>query len=237
MLQEAIDKILAIAEPKIIEHGERTFSSHPIKEIKPPKQASFAVNTLTGLVDYLGELEGEHKQEDLIIHVQGHDQVFIMSKVDKLHYDRHYLIHAKTDPNAQFSFGDWLEAEDFAIALQTSFIQTEAVGKILHIVGNMKQEQVTISKDDGHTQSVDTREGVALAGTADIPNPVILQPYRTFCEVDQPESLFVFRVKNNPGGLPLCSLHDADGGRWKLDAIQKISAYLKEKVPTFKILA
>ncbi|MEB9782308.1 hypothetical protein P4K16_30685, partial [Bacillus cereus] len=55
-------------------------------------------------------------------------------------------------------------------------------------------------------------------------NPVQLSPYRTFVEVEQPESKFVFRMREGAR----CGLFEADGGAWKLEAMNNIKEYLKE---------
>jgi hypothetical protein len=52
---------------------------------------------------------------------------------------------------------------------------------------------------------------------------VVLAPYRTFVEVTQPESDFVFRMQNGPR----CALFEADGGAWKLTAMRHIKEYLQ----------
>ena len=57
---------------------------------------------------------------------------------------------------------------------------------------------------------------------------MILAPRRTFPEVDQPESPFVLLVKQSREGMmPEIALFEADGGLWKLTAIQNIKDYLK----------
>lgn len=50
--------------------------------------------------------------------------------------------------------------------------------------------------------------------------------YRTFLEVEQPASDFVFRVGESRGE-PTFKLTEADGGRWKLDAMANIKMYLE----------
>lgn len=70
------------------------------------------------------------------------------------------------------------------------------------------------------------RDGVASLAHAKTPNPVTLRPYRTFNEVEQPASQFVFRV-NKSANL---ALFEADGGKWKLDAVKNISDYLKTEL-------
>lgn len=51
---------------------------------------------------------------------------------------------------------------------------------------------------------------------------VTLAPYRTFQEVEQPVSQFVFRVDNKRN----VTLAEADGGMWKLDARRTVKQYL-----------
>lgn len=61
-----------------------------------------------------------------------------------------------------------------------------------------------------------------------VPNPVNLIPYRTFLEVEQPASDFVFRVSEGRGGAPVFKLVTADGGVWKSQAVANVKAYLTE---------
>lgn len=63
-----------------------------------------------------------------------------------------------------------------------------------------------------------------------IPSPVRLKPYRTFTEVDQPESDFVFRMKEDKYDGVQCALFEADGGAWKLHAMESIQEYLEEQL-------
>ena len=60
-------------------------------------------------------------------------------------------------------------------------------------------------------------------GAVPVPNPVALVPFRTFIEVEQPESKFVFRVKDGPQ----MGLFEADGGEWRLAAMLRIKEYLE----------
>lgn len=77
--------------------------------------------------------------------------------------------------------------------------------------------------ENGVSQSVTVRKGVALAGTEQVKPIVKLRPYRTFQELMQPESDFLLRVRDgNEIGL-----FEADGGMWKLDARQSIKYHLE----------
>lgn len=60
----------------------------------------------------------------------------------------------------------------------------------------------------------------------DITDPVKLRPYRTFAEIEQPESSYVFRIKDGDRG-PAFKLVEADGGLWKNAVMKKIKEYLE----------
>ena len=55
---------------------------------------------------------------------------------------------------------------------------------------------------------------------------VNMQPFRTFLEVEQPESVFLLRLDGN-GNV---GLFEADGGVWKLEDTRNISAYFEQKL-------
>ena len=59
-----------------------------------------------------------------------------------------------------------------------------------------------------------------------MPNPVELAPYRTFPEVEQPISKFIFRMQEGPRA----ALYEADGGAWRNKAILSIKEYLQEEL-------
>jgi hypothetical protein len=67
---------------------------------------------------------------------------------------------------------------------------------------------------------------------------VELRPYRTFREIEQPASKFVLRVKRGgEGQKPGCALFEADGGFWKLEAIENIRKYIASKNLNITIIA
>jgi len=93
---------------------------------------------------------------------------------------------------------------------------------MLKVVENITEENVKGISDDGVSQAVTAKVGIATVGNVEVPNPVELALYRTFVEIDQPTSDFIFRMKDGPR----CALFEADGGKWKLEAIHNISEYL-----------
>lgn len=67
--------------------------------------------------------------------------------------------------------------------------------------------------------------GVASKSDVIVPNPVSLAPYRTFQEIAQPYSNFVFRMADKQ--VPTFSLIEAQGGVWKNEAVSRIKEYFK----------
>lgn len=126
----------------------------------------------------------------------------------------------------RFPFNEFLGMEEFNIALQSKFVANDHRAILLQVVGNVSEDNVRNTGDDGVSQAVTINQGVASKAAVKVPNPVDLAPYRTFLEVTQPESQFIFRMKDGPRG----AIFEADGGAWRNQAIVNIREYLKEQL-------
>jgi len=102
---------------------------------------------------------------------------------------------------------------------------------ILSVAGNVESKTVANYGDDGMSQKATISKGIAGKTDVIVPNPVTLKPYRTFLEVDQPESQFVFRIGESGNSEPTFKLVEADGGMWRYDAVLNICLYLKKRIP------
>lgn len=117
------------------------------------------------------------------------------------------------------------------IAFRSQFQQTEGVEYLLGLLSRIADENSVSSEDNGVTQTVEARKGIALKSKEKIKPRVSLCPYRTFLEVEQPESEFLIRMRE--GGE--IGLFEADGGMWKLEAKKTIRSYFeKELLPFMK---
>jgi hypothetical protein len=221
----------------------------------PP--AALQLHTLTGLIDYLAEPPGTLQQpssypllrdgvkaDEIMVRVVNHESVVVESALDQgAHAYRKTYAASHFKPligsnGVSFSFGSYMDLETFNIALQTLFQESEERARLLKVTGTVRDEMVKTSTDDGVTQKVIASAGVVGAYETDVPNPVRLTPYRTFREVWQPSSVFVLRLKKGENGIPpTAALFEADGGKWKLEAIENISTFLRDKLPGVTILA
>lgn len=230
---ETINRIMQLARPETVEIEGRKYATSGLTAIPEPTPTVLGVATLTGLVEYIKSDFDDLESQSRIIHVESHESVKVISSLFGPFEQRKCYLAAKNINATNFRFGNYYDAEAFIVALQSQFGDTEDRVTLLKILGNVKEENVAQYGDDGVTQSVTAKKGIALAQNIPIPNPVVLKPFRTFLEIEQPESAFVLRVRTGPE----CSLHEAEGGQWKLTAIAAIREYLKMELPGITIIA
>jgi hypothetical protein len=214
----------------------RTYSVQALRPVVPPQDPTprpLVVHTLSGLVGYLASHFDELKK--VAVHIESEDLVTVCSPLEGHHRQRHDYARAAFAPvfeqqgGIAFGFGKWMDLETFVIGMQALVVGDDARDELLRILGNVKEEKVQGVADDGTSQTVSAKAGIALVDNLRVPNPVPLRPRRTFREIVQPASPFVVRLKaGNPGSLPAVSLWEADGGAWKLEAIEGIRRYLRE---------
>lgn len=181
------------------------------------------LHTLSGVVDYIQKNE-ERRDAKLILHVVNDHRVRLINSLDKYN-NREVLLQADAIV-PEIPFGNFIEAEQLLIILQAQFVNTPDRKILMKVLGNLREENVKNANDDGVSQAVTVKTGIASQGEVRVPNPVELQPYRTFAEVEQPASKFIFRMHPGMKG----SLIESDGGYWRNDAIQKIKEYFTKKL-------
>ena len=235
MIREAIEKIVEMVAPTFKEINGDTYSSKDMKLIeRDNRPGEIGVNTLSGLVEYLTANVDKLEMSNLMIHVVDHKTVRVFDKFEA-NGKRNTFIRAQVDSGLkEFRFGEYMDQESFCIALATLFVQVENIDSLITMAGNIKNEAVTTATDDGISQNVTVKGGVSVVSKLKVPNPHHLSPYRTFREVFQPESPFVFRV--NKGEEISCALFEADGGQWRLEAIDNIKEYLSENLSGIAII-
>lgn len=220
--KEALEYIVGLGTTDIYEENGQNYSTTPLYLLEEPRAAKIEVHSLSGIVEYVkSKFDGE---TDLMVHVESPTEVTVFSQLNN-NRNREYLIKA-TAMLPSFRYENWYDPETFNIKLQSGFVKNQDRDIVLKVVGNIKEEEVKTFGDNGVSQSVTAKVGVATVGQVEVPNPVALAPYRTFVEVDQPTSNFVFRMKSGPSS----ALFEADGGAWKLKAMSNIKTYLEEEL-------
>lgn len=161
----------------------------------------------------------------MIIHVENPTRIRLLSELDE-ERGREVLFETEAETSC-FRFGQWYDQEDFMIALQANFRENDDLAAVLKLAGNIVSKNDQTFSDDGTTQVATMTVGVASKADAIVPNPVTLVPYRTFQEVEQPTSAFVFRISEQ-GGTPVFKLIEAEGGLWEWTAINNLKEYIND---------
>lgn len=229
MIDESfVQKIIDISKTDIITVDGRNYSTKSLHPVADPIPAALLVSTLTGLAEYLTE-NPDSPAHPFIVHIKNHDLVNIYSPLHGEFLQRSTYLAAQASPDL-FPFGKYLDLESFIISLQAKFVQDETTAALLALAGNITGEGVSNYNDDGVTQKVTAKRGISFVGNVLVPNPVTMAPYRTFLEINQPASRFVYRLKQTDDGIS-CALIEADGGNWKLEAIKRIRDWLRINLP------
>ena len=228
MIREAIDKIISLAPPETFTINGETYCEQQLKlvqkpEYSPPTPLIFF--TLQAIVDYVaGNIDDTADYSILIV---GPYRVRVIGPLQPENANERFIYASARSAYEPFEFGRFMPADNFVVALQSLFEHNETREDLLSIVGNLANEQITQAHDDGISQAVQIKSGITTRAAVILENPVTLQPYRTFPEIEQPLSEFIIRFKNDGNNQMQVALFEADGGMWQLTAIARIKQWLK----------
>lgn len=224
--QEALKYLVNLGEEKdpIVMLDQGTFTKESLSRVKEAKASVLTVSTLTGLVDYI-KSDLDKLPEKLLIQVISPREVALYSPLNA-DREREQYISAEAILPDNVIYDRFIGTEQFNIMLQSAFVDVGTKSSLLKYTGLIQDEAVKTTGDDGVSQQVTVKTGVASVGQAIVPNPVELAPYRTFPEVEQPISKFIFRMQEGPRA----ALYEADGGAWRNKAILSIKEYLQEEL-------
>lgn len=228
MLKEMIDRLLKLADPVSATVNEKTYIRPPFVPASVLFPAPIQINNLTGLVDYVKDV-GMEVWNLFFVHVRDYNKVLLYSGMSGDFNQRPVVIESTSRP-CLFKFGSFMDIESFIIQLNAGFLQSAERDELVRFVSGVKFDNQSRIEDNGVSQTVKAKQGVSsLIKEIPVKNIVRLAPYRTFNEIAQPESEFLFRFSHNDG-QPLCGLFEADREAWKQSAIQGIKGHLNEKL-------
>lgn len=197
------------------------FSSIPLHHISHKDKAkTLHFGDLSSLVPILKREIGEYEMPVYIV-VDGYKSVCVVTSMD-IDREREQAYSIECD-GTSFSFGRVYSYEDFVIALRSMFVQNEDSQNLLAMLKKVTDCNSVSVEDDGVTQKVTASKGI-MAGNQTISPIQRLAPFRTFTEIEQPTSEFLFRIKDG-GGF---ALYEADGGAWKHEAKRRIKEYYEK---------
>lgn len=233
MLEKAINKILSLAAPNVQVINDMNWSDKELHRINEELRAkSISMNSLSSLVDFIKNAEDLKNGVKYIIQVVSPTEVRLISSLDA-DRQRETLVEVSAEVPA-FRYGAYIQNEEFIIGVQSKFMDSDAEKNdkpvILKFAGNVKSGTVAEYGDTGVGQKATVKMGAASLSEVEVPSPCYLKPFRTFTEVDQPMSSFIFRVKDDKNLGVEFALFEADGGAWKNEAKANIKAYFEKEL-------
>lgn len=239
----AIDSVAQLAQAAAMVQrdkiGAYEFANRKLERIDVDAKLPAALEfyTLEGFVAYV---EHEPEAQQALIHVVSPTLVQATGRLEGQDKDRRRTFaKAMFAPPAggEFEFNDYGSLEDLNIALQTMFDSERGeVADLRKFASAIRQSSSVGLADDGISQSVEAKRGVAAVLPTAVKNPWQLAMYRTFAEVEQPLSYYVLRFRGYEGQLPQAALYETFDARWKVKAVETIAKWLRVKMDSHTIL-
>lgn len=226
MIKEALEYLINLRRPETVEIGDRILTRGDLNILREPVESPIHLSTLTGFVDFLKAEMGKEAQG--IVVVDSPTKIAFLSQVfgAEKQRDKYAVVEANIPER---KFNNSMPMEQFIIWLQSSFIKTDMRDELLKLSSAIRIDDSNEIRDDGISQTATAKTGIAKLENVTLPNPVALQPYRTFQEVEQPESDFVFRISER--GF---ALYEADGKAWVNEAMANVRDYLEKELLEYK---
>ena len=228
MLKEAIEKIQELCAPHLFTSGNHDFIADAeggYTEVKPDLEIvdNIQLSSLYAMGPFL-RTETVWRYSTVYLTIPDHKTVkcFTHPSAELRNYREYpYTANATDVPgwNEKVS----LPFEEALIALRTRFQPTADTEYALKLLSDITTGSKVTYNDNGIATSVVTKKGIDLQSNASIRPIIKLRPYRTFQEIEQPESQFLVRINERN-----ISFIEADGGMWKLSARNTVKKYLEK---------
>lgn len=225
MLKEFAQYLVSLKDNKTYNINGDTYSDRELVRIKPhiDRPANLSVSGLDSIVKLVRNELDMFENLPVFIRVDDARTVSVFTTYDDV-MCRDGLYTAKCDvPGFRDGFREYEKA---IIELRSKFAPGSGVDYLLDLLSRMSKDSGVTTRDNGVSQEVEARQGVSLKALVQVKPRVALRPFRTFLEVEQPESEFLLRLDDD-GNV---GLFEADGGMWEQAAKANILAYFEDKL-------
>ena len=227
MIKEALEYLVGLKPVQTFVINGETYTDGSLSRVPKVKHSPdlYAVKSLDAIANLIKTEIGKARVP-LFIRIDSPTRVYVESSWDE-DYDRDFLYAASCE-EANFQPG-WRDHEKAIIELKSAFIPTEGQQYLLDLLSRLCVDDGVETTDNGVTQTVTTKQGVSLKQAENVRNIVGLKPFRTFREVNQPESMFLIRVDDKSR----VAILEADGEIWKIEAKLNIKAYFEKELADY----
>lgn len=219
----------------VIEINGRVYKKKGFDAVLEPNIPMLQTHSLQGIVDVVHESLNDIESNKWFVHVASPHSVVLMSEIYGPFLQRHIFLKASAYVTG-FVFGHNYDPESFIISLNSQFVKNKDRDTLLGLSSSITKGTSGTVVDTGVAQSVEVKQGISMRGKVKVTNPFVLKPFRTFSEINQPESEFVFRIHDGGGGSVSCSIYEADGSAWKIKAVMDIKAFIKKQLPDITVI-
>lgn len=217
---------------------------YSVKHLEPvmyePRVETLVVHSLSAFCDYIKTNKDNLDLNSVTVLVCSTDEVRLIGPVSGKSKTRDIFVTA-TFSGQGFTYNSFLGQENFAISFRSLMVPKNGDDSeyVLSYIGRIQNRTAVTTEDDGITQTAEIRKGISghLSEKEKVKPIVRLSPYRTFREIEQPESEFLLRIRPGEDSGFKVALFEADGGAWRLKAMEGIAAYIREKCPEITVLA
>ncbi|MCM1039828.1 MAG: hypothetical protein NC434_10940 [Ruminococcus sp.] len=241
MLREAFEWIKenAAAHIEEIEGTKWTDKTlHKVENVRSIEKVDFI--TLTSLVEYLKSRVDVPNAfaEHVFISIISPEHISVYSEANAGNHDRRTQIADVRAMLPVVKIGQWVPQTEFCIMMRANFIdEIDNMNSadtdrdaLIAVASNIVSGTISQYEDTGISQKATIKTGIQEADEKILPEKVALRPWRTFMEVEQPCSEFIFRAEDSKYEGVQLALHEADGGRWKMAAMMSIKKYLEDQL-------
>ena len=232
MIAKAIEKIISISGPHIINTAQGSYSDQRLVRIKDDMTAEpIEVRSISALVAYIRDVANAIdgiNVKSYFVQVVSPTEIKLLSGLNR-DRERECIMVARPEL-PRIPFGQFIDSENMIIALQSMFMDDNDTKEILAFVGTATAGTIKEYDDNGVSQVATVRSGARGKENKIVPSPCTLCPIRTFTEIKQPASKFIFRLKDGNGDTVQAALFEADGGAWRIEAMREIADYLQEQL-------
>ena len=227
MIKAALEYLVGLKPVQTFVINGETYTDGSLSRVPKVKHSPdrYAVKSLDAIANLIKTEIGKARVP-LFIRIDTPTRVFVESSWDS-EFDRDFLYQANCE-EANFQPG-WRDHENAIIELKSAFIPTEGQQYLLDLLSRLCVDDGVETTDNGVTQTVTTKQGVSLKQAENVRNIVGLKPFRTFREVNQPESMFLIRVDDKSR----VAILEADGEIWKIEAKLNIKAYFEKELADY----
>ncbi len=233
ILVPVIDRVIELQPARLLDVGGFTYidKDKSVTLFQPPMPSLLPVSTLSGFASLMEAGFEGFAAANVFVHVTSETLVELLATRSDDYGRREKLARALAlKPERSFDFGTYMPQENFNIALRTMFVQDAELDALVQLAGNIAKQTEVKQEDDGFSQRVTAKGGVHLVRDVTVKPRVTLRPFRTFLEVQQPAGDYIFRVRHDEAKGNLCALFEADGGYWKLTAMNTIRDWLANRL-------